>query len=159
MTNLPKRKSLRLKGYDYSTEGFYYLTICTENRKLLLSKILTDEQDMAYVELTEFGLIADSYLKTFPGIDQYVIMPNHIHLIAWKTNGKNIANDVRTFKNLVTKKIGQSIWQTSYYDHIIRDEKDYLIRVKYIEDNPARWKEDEYAQGLQPTSLMNTSRP
>ena len=82
---------------------------------------------------------------TIPGIDQYVIMPNHIHMIILKSNGRSIENDIRSFKTLVTKQIGEKIWQSSYYDHIIRNEADYLTKAKYIEDNPARWQEDEYA--------------
>ena len=149
MSNLPKRKQLRLKAYDYSTDGAYYLTICTAERKCLLSEITVDKQGVAAVQLTGLGAIAESFIKTIPGIDKYVIMPNHIHMIILKTNGKSIVSDIRSFKALVTKKIGQKIWQDRYYDHIIRDENDYLIRAKYIEDNPARWSEDEYAVELQ----------
>ena len=78
------------------------------------------------------------------GIDKYVIMPNHIHFIIHKTDGKNIANDIRSFKGLTTKKIGFPIWQRYYYDHVIRDKDDYLIKWNYIFENPAKWEEDEY---------------
>ena len=71
-------------------------------------------------------------------------MPNHIHMIIHKTNGKSIANDVRSFKALTTKKTGVGIWQDSYYDHVIRDEQDYLIKWNYIDSNPAKWLDDEY---------------
>jgi REP element-mobilizing transposase RayT len=51
---------------------------------------------------------------------------------------------VRSWKTLVSKEVGRSIWQRSYYDHIIRDEQDYLIKAKYIAENPARWEKDDY---------------
>ena len=51
---------------------------------------------------------------------------------------------LRSFKVMVSKEIGQSIWQRSYYDHIIRDEEDYINHLRYIEDNPAKWSEDKY---------------
>ncbi len=56
----------------------------------------------------------------------------------------NIPNIIRSFKTLVTKELGFSIWQTSYYDHIIRDEEDYLIKAQYIDDNPAKRQSDKY---------------
>ena len=71
-------------------------------------------------------------------------MPNHIHMIIHKTDGKPIASDIRSFKVLVTKSIGKSIWQRSFYDHIIRNEADYLIKWKYIDENPAKWADDDY---------------
>ena len=144
MKNHPTRKWPRLREFDYSSEGFYFLTICTEGRNCLLSNIMQTENSEPYVKLTEYGEIAETYILGIAGIDKYVIMPNHIHLILHKTNGKPIASDVRSFKGLVTKKLGKSIWQDYYYDHVIRDENDYLTKWNYIENNPAKWIEDEY---------------
>ena len=56
----------------------------------------------------------------------------------------SVPNLIRSFKVLVSKEIGQSIWQRSYHDHIIRDEEDYINHLRYIEDNPAKWLEDKY---------------
>ena len=103
---------------------------------------------MAYQK--NLGYIVEQQILAIPkrfstvSLDAYVIMPNHIHLILHKTNGKPIASDVRSFKGLVTKKLGKSIWQDYYYDHVIRDENDYLTKWNYIENNPAKWIEDEY---------------
>ena len=144
MPEYPKRKWSRLKDYNYSTDGYYFLTICTENRKCILSNIFVDENQTATVKLTPYGVIADRFIQSIPGIDKFVIMPNHIHMIIHKTNGKSIASDVRSFKGLTTKKIGKSIWQDYYYDHIIRDEEDYLTKWNYIDGNPEKWLEDEY---------------
>ena len=144
MQHFAQRKWPRLKNYYYSSEGFYFITICTKNRKRFLSRIEANPGETARLLLSEYGRVVESYLVSFPGIEKYVIMPNHIHLIVHKTNGKSICDDVRSFKGLVTKKIGKSIWQDSFYDHVIRDEADYLIKWNYIEENPEKWAEDEY---------------
>ena len=144
MQHFAQRKWPRLKNYDYSSGGFYFITICTKNRKRFLSRIEANPGETARLLLSEYGRVVESYLVSFPGIEKYVIMPNHIHLIVHKTNGKSICDDVRSFKGLVTKKIGKSIWQDSFYDHVIRDEADYLIKWNYIEENPEKWAEDEY---------------
>ena len=144
MPEYPRRKRNRLKDYDYATNAYYYLTVCTKNRECILSEISVDKQSNAVVKLTPYGEIAESFLRSIPGIDKYVIMPNHIHMIIHKTNGKSLVSDIRSFKGLTTKKIGKSIWQNYYYDHIIRDEEDYLIKWNYIDSNPGKWSEDEY---------------
>ncbi len=95
---LPQRKQLRLKEYDYSQEGYYFITICTKNRKELLSKILSNSKDKSdnvgvavlgdpQIELTKIGRIVEKYLQNYNKffenifVDEYVIMPNHIHFI------------------------------------------------------------------------------
>ncbi|MBQ7144311.1 MAG: transposase [Oscillospiraceae bacterium] len=144
MPNYPQRKPLRLKDHDYSADGYYFLTICTKEKRCILSSITVGAQLDAVVKLSPYGMAAETYIKSIPGIDSYVIMPNHVHMIIHKANGKSIASDVRSFKALTTRKLGVSIWQDYYYDHIIRDEADYLTKRRYIEENPAKWSEDEY---------------
>ena len=144
MSDCPDRKKLRLTDYDYSKDGFYFLTVCTKERKHILSEIVSDDERRAAVKLSPWGTIVRSYIETIPGIDKYVIMPNHVHMIIHKTNGKSLSSDVRSFKGLVTKKIGSAIWQKSFYDHIIRSREDYLEKWRYIDENPARWADDEY---------------
>ena len=86
---LKNRKSTRLKNYDYSTTGAYFLTICTKHRKNILSKIYvgTDFHDCPKIELSKFGNVADKYINQLNkfydniSLDNYVIMPNHIHLL------------------------------------------------------------------------------
>ena len=138
------RKWPRLREHDYSSDGYYFITVCTKDKAHLLSSIRTAQDGAAFSLLTEYGRTAESFLVNIPGIDQYVIMPNHIHMIIHKTDGKSIANDIRAFKGLVTKKIGKGIWQDYYYDHIIRNEDDYQTKCKYIAENPAKWAEDAY---------------
>ena len=146
------RKPNRLKNYDYSSQGAYFITICTLDRKCILSHIVGGDALIApQTNLTHFGEIAREYIESMPGIDKYVIMPNHIHLLIaidgpMKASAPTISvpNLIRSFKVLVSKEIGQSIWQRSYHDHIIRDEEDYLNHLQYIENNPAKWSKDKY---------------
>jgi len=146
------RKPNRLKNYDYSSQGVYFITVCTKDRKCILSQIVGGDVLIApQTNLTHCGEIARKYIESMPGIDKYVIMPNHIHLLIaidglMKASAPTISvpNLIRSFKVLVSKEIGQSIWQRSYHDHIIRDEEDYINHLQYIEDNPAGWLEDKY---------------
>ena len=160
-----KRKHSRLKVYDYANSGCYFITFCTKDRAHVLSRIvgrgaLTPPQ----VELTEIGKIAAEVIErtsmVYPGIsiDNYVIMPNHVHLLirVSPVNGgvraprptdnrsMSIPEVVKAIKSITTRKIGTKIWQTSFYDHVIRDDEDYQTRFRYIEENPAKWQQDKY---------------
>ncbi|MBQ3072391.1 MAG: transposase [Oscillospiraceae bacterium] len=80
-------------------------------------------------------------------------MPNHIHLllrVEKNEQARTIPRIIQQTKGSVTKQIGSNIWQSRFYDHIIRDENDYLIRAKYIADNPAKWAQDDYYAAEQP---------
>lgn len=120
--NLPVRKRLRLNYYDYSKEGAYFITICIKNRVELLGKIKNDK-----IKLTKEGIIVQNNIlnisKIFEGIDieEYVVMPNHIHvMVIIKRQESRITIDriIKQYKSIVTKQIGYSIWQRSYYEHI-----------------------------------------
>ena len=146
MTNLPNRKPNRLKGYDYAGNGAYFITICTKGRKCILSRIPVGNAALSVpkIELTAIGKIVEEHLRLMPGMDKYVIMPNHVHLIVIKNKTeKSISEDIRTLKSVVSRAVGRPIWQKSFYDHIIRDEEDYLTKAEYIENNPSKWIEDE----------------
>lgn len=146
--NLPVRKRLRLKKFDYSKEEIYFITICIKNRIELLGKIIA----MNYIELTKIGNISEQYIKKIEAkyknikLDEYIIMPNHIHLllIVNKQNEITISRIIKQYKMHVSKIIGYSIWQKSFYEHIIRDEKEYWKIKKYIKDNIINWKQDKY---------------
>jgi len=162
--NLPKRKPTRLKGYDYSCPGAYFITMCTKDREQLLSKIIvgTGVLDCPQCILTSYGEFAEKHLMNMSNfyqkikIDKYVIMPNHIHMIIKISesdfqNGPSgtpvptnslIAHFVSTFKRFCNKEYGKNIWQRSYHDHIIRDEDDYRRIWQYIDTNTIKWKED-----------------
>ena len=161
--NLPQRKDLRLKNYDYSTQGVYFITICVENRRKILSNVVGgDVPDAPYVELTLYGNIVDKHMNQLNdfyeniSVEQYVIMPNHIHLIlfvnkdgASRTSPPTVKQHsvvpafVSTFKRFCNREIGENIWQRGFYDHIIRDKRDYEEISKYIHENPLKWQFDE----------------
>ena len=147
---LPKRKPNRLCEYDYSQNGAYFVTFCTQNRCRILSSIVGDD---AHIVPKPYGIVAEKYIRNVPEIEKYVIMPDHIHMIIRLDNGSmwastptdrkpqhnRISNIVRSIKTLVTKEIGKSIFQRSYYDHVIRNQQDYNEIWEYIENNPRKW--------------------
>ena len=147
---LPKRKQNRIPDYDYSQNGAYFITICIQDRKPILSQIVGDD---AHIVPNPYGRIAEKYIRNVPQIEKYVIMPDHIHMIIRLDNGSmwespptdakpqhnRISNIVRSIKVLVAKEIGQSIFQRSYYDHVIRNQQDYDEIWEYIENNPRKW--------------------
>ena len=108
--NFPKRKDIRLKNYDYSTPGAYFITICTENRSQILSQIVggdvldapnnvrcelgvSNANAPIKIKLSAYGKIADKYINQLNDfyddikVDRYVIMPNHIHIMLFVGNG------------------------------------------------------------------------
>ena len=144
---LPVRKNIRLNYYDYSKKGTYFITICIKNRIEILGKINNNQ-----IKLTKEGIIAQKNITNIEKIyrnteiEDYVIMPNHIHMmITLKEQNKiKIPRIIKQYKNIVTKQIGYSIWQKSYYEHIIRTEKDYYKIKEYIRNNVMNWKQDKY---------------
>ena len=138
------RKHNRLTDYNYSSNGIYFVTICTRDHKKVLSEIVGDD---AHIVPKPYGKIVEKYIRNEPAVEKYVIMPDHIHMLVRIDNGtmwassptKNVSSVVRSIKILTTKEIGKTIFQRSYYDHIIRDENDYVEHIKYIENNPAKW--------------------
>ena len=156
MTENQIRKPLRIPKFDYAAPGAYFVTICTKNRQQCLGTVVVgaDAHIGPRVELSEYGKIVEKYMQRIPGIGKYVIMPNHIHMIIeilteegsmWaSTPTQSVSQRVRSFKTLVSKEIGVSLWQRSFYDHVIRSEAEYLEIWQYIDENPAHWAEDEY---------------
>jgi REP element-mobilizing transposase RayT len=154
------RRSIRLFGYDYSQPGAYFVTICTYNRELSLEA----EQVEEIVRSAWASLPA-----RFPHVvlDEFVIMPNHIHgiVILVPTTGAPLDSDtasrgaassaptlgrvIRAFKSLsaieanrIMNRSERPFWQRNYYEHIIRDEDELDIIRQYIRDNPLRWDQD-----------------
>lgn len=166
-TDYPQRKSNRLKGYDYAQSGAYFVTICTSDKKCILSKVESQSRrDRAcpcpQIKLTYLGNIC---VQTFKEIEKrfavritdYIIMPNHIHLIIFVDSVERtaaravptISDIIGSYKSIVANKWLRvckhngikmnGIWERSFYDHIIRDDEDYYIKARYIEENLIRW--------------------
>ena len=154
---LPKRKSTRLKNFDYSSTGAYFVTICTKDRKMLFAPVGADSISARMIERTFLETI-----EKYNGVDSpiYVVMPNHFHAIitisrADIESAPTLSEIVQSFKRystieytkMVKKGIlppfDKQIWQRSFYDHIIRNRDDYNEVFKYIYENPIRWYYDE----------------
>lgn len=153
---LLKRKPIRLKNYDYSSTGVYFITVCAYKRKQLFwNNVGTGIARPQEFVLSPYGHIVDNAIqnisKKCPAItvDKYVIMPNHIHLLLQihSVDGRpmvapTISTAIQQMKGYVTKQIGFPVWQKRFQDHIIRNENDYIEIWQYIENNPIKWKED-----------------
>ncbi len=156
---LPKRKPTRLKDYDYSQNGGYFVTLCSHNKQCIFSRVVGGGAfDAPQNHLSETGKIAEKYILSTNNIsdvtvDKYVIMPNHIHLILIVNNvggtsrapsptNNIISHTISTFKRFVNKEVGNNVFQRSFHDHIIHDERDYLKIWNYIDTNPEKWSED-----------------
>ncbi len=170
---LPQRKSIRLKGYDYSQPGAYFVTIVTQNRENLFGEIVDDK-----MILNEYGKIVDKFWHSLPEkyqnieLDEFIVMPNHIHGIIIinervirelpQRESPKRENDIKNrrkmilpkiigyFKmntakqiNILRKTLGLPVWQRNYYEHIVRNE-DELNRIReYIINNPLKWNLDK----------------
>ena len=153
--DLPKRKPTRLKNYDYSSCGAYFITICTHKKQKILCDIVGEGLcALPITKLTPIGeavkvsikYIADNYGNI--SVDKFVIMPNHIHLIITNQTGGHgdpplqIYDIIGNFKSFTTHKYGKTLWQRSFHDHIIRGKNDYLKIWNYIDTNPQKWQDD-----------------
>ena len=155
---LPKRKKNRLENYDYSSCGAYFITVCTLGRKKYFWKNVGAIIDRPpKIELSSNGKIVDEAIQNITSIypslslESYVIMPNHIHLLlrvrvdeyGRPMVAPTMSQVVKQLKGFVSKQVGISIWQKSFYDHIIRNREDFEEHLRYIYENPIRWYYDE----------------
>ena len=155
MTNdpRPRRRSLRLPGYDYSQAGAYFITACTQNRVMLLGEVID-----CSVRLNELGTIVQQTWDDLPthyqgiDLDAFVVMPKHLHGIMILSDQYErrhaISEIMRGFKTFSARRVNERagkrgvLWQRGYYEHVIRNEK-ALDRIRaYIANNPARWADD-----------------
>jgi REP element-mobilizing transposase RayT len=152
MENTPERKSIRLKGHDYAQAGVYFTTICTKDKAFFFWDAGTAKH-IGRPCLFDVGMAVDTAINNIPKIydgvlvDKYNIMPNHVHLILQITSsGRTVAvpTIINQMKGYVTRIIGKSVWQGRFNDRIIRDEKEYLLIWKYIDENPLKWEDDRY---------------
>ncbi len=174
---LPK-KTIRLPDYDYSSPGAYFVTICTHDRRCILSRITVGalhEAPAVSLRLSEIGQIVKELIEVLPSrytdlaVEHYVIMPNHIHLLL-RIDAKRALREapLRADKSrsLLAKAIGYlkmnsskrahqkypdlALWQRSFHEHVIRSERDWRDIWEYIDRNPAGWAEDRYFEQQKP---------
>ena len=147
-----------MNGYDYSNAGVYFVTVCTKDKKpLLWNNVGASIARPQSANLSVYGKIVDDAIRQIPihypdvNIDNYVVMPNHIHLllsIEGNIDGRpvvapTISRVIQQMKGYVSKQIGYSIWQKLFIEHIIRNERDYIEHYTYIDNNPIKWELDE----------------
>jgi REP element-mobilizing transposase RayT len=162
------RRSIRLKGYDYSRAGAYFITICTHGRECLLGDVVDGE-----MRSNEYGdIVCDEWLKLpkrYPDIklDAFGVMPNHthaiitIHAVVGAIHELPLRNDTKHRRTMLIPKIvgyvktntakrinlsrnthGTRVWQRNYHEHVIRDETDLSRIREYIVNNPRKWDMD-----------------
>ena len=160
-----RSQSRRLRHWDYSTSGGYFVTICTHLRKPFLGKIENDEMHLSALgKIVAQEWVKTAVLRESVELDEYVVMPNHLHgIIILKPvetprrgvikSGEIKVNTIGTiigqFKAACTRRIRAGhtrdfTWQSRFYDHVIRDETDLQRIRKYIRDNPKKWALDKY---------------
>jgi len=170
-TQIPQRRSIRLKDYDYSQEGAYFVTICTQNNITMFGKITSGK-----MHLNKFGSIVNDCWREMPShfpnveIDAFVVIPNHMHGIVNIVDNRRgevtspapkgaataplrkhtLGQIIAYFKYQTTKSINQihqtpgiRIWQRNYYEHVIRNETDLNDVRQYIINNPLQWDMDK----------------
>ena len=161
----PKRKLPRLRSYDYATPGAYFITICTHEKRCVFGNIVQGNNvGEAHLVYSPIGEIARKCLLNVAAhyenvkVDNWVIMPNHVHILLQVTEGLNpfptkkfdISNVVGKYKAAVTRAVGNAfmhsgrLWQSSFYDHVVRNDEDYQNIWKYISGNPSKWLEDRF---------------
>ncbi len=158
------RRSIRLQGYDYSQAGLYFVTICTMDRECLFGDVIDGQ-----MRPSSAGMIVQQALEQLPArfshvtVDQYIVMPNHVHAIIALSGLPTDVSDtpattgsghpaglgeiICAFKASTTRSIRLQTtssfgWQRNYYEHIIRNEQSLQRILQYIVDNPARWSTD-----------------
>ena len=161
-SNTRNRRSIRLRDYDYSRPGAYFVTICTKGHVNIFGDIVGGE-----IKLNELGKIVLQCLYDLPShyshvkLDEFIVMPNHIHgifilvgvgfkpapTIDKKRHG--LSEVIRAFKTFSSRKInklhktsGTSVWQRNYYERVVRDEDELNKIRQYISDNPIKWELD-----------------
>ena len=160
---LPQRKPIRLPSYDYSTNGAYFITVCTHKKqKIFWKDCRVDPCGQPCIVYSELGEIAQNCISVIEEkfnivVDKYAIMPDHIHLLISMSDyekrltarvNPTISQVVGAYKSIVSnewltcckeknKKMGE-IWQRSFFDHVIRGPQDYEEIWHYIDENPLR---------------------
>ena len=160
---------MRLRGYDYSGVGAYFITVCVDERRLAFGRACEET-----IALNLYGKIVaheweqTALMRERVELDEWVVMPNHFHGLLWFTepplqthNGPksglwrapdSLGSLVGGWKGAVSSAIKKqreakgwpqiTVWQRGYHDHIVRDERELEFIRRYIRENPARWNQD-----------------
>lgn len=154
----PTRKIIRLQNYDYGESGAYFITLCTYNKEKLFGDIWADS-----ISAHMIARVFENTINSFSKIScpKYVVMPNHFHAIvvierADTRSAPTLMDIVQAFKSKATVEyirlvkeglappFYKHLWQRSFYDHVIRNDRDYQEIWKYIDENPQKWQLDKF---------------
>jgi putative transposase len=165
-----RRRSIRLKDFDYTAGALYFVTICADRTRCIFGRVVDGETRLNLLgRIVEDEWTKSLELRRHIDLDAYVIMPNHFHaIVALFDQGarsaplrgkrlqdgmqeKSLASLIAGFKASATRRAAAAlprlrtpIWQRNFYEHVVRDDRD-LERIRgYVEANPARWEEDSY---------------
>lgn len=150
--NRHNRRSIRLKGYDYSLAGFYFITICAYQRRSLFGQVIDGE-----MVLNSAGEIVHHHWMNLKQqhphimLDEFIVMPNHFHgILGLDGRSRSLSEIIRGFKTFSARRINQiykakgtSVWQRNYYEHIIRNAISHQKIRHYIQNNPQSWQVDQ----------------
>ena len=162
--DLPQRTKIRMEGYDYSSQGAYFITICVTDRHALLWDLSVDIIQSNPPPLSQYGMIVEAAIQQIPAhyrnvcLDKFCIMPDHVHIIVFilpdesrhhpqgnaneKLNHATISTLVGSMKRWVSKQLGFSLWQKSFHDRVLWNQRDYHEVWEYIDENPIHYAED-----------------
>lgn len=164
------RHSIRLKDFNYSSGDIYFVTIVAQDRQCIFGQI-----NDGLLTLSPAGLMVEKWImempRKFTGIllDDYIIMPTHVHFIIVHIGSDlcvspvgeqvyvspKLSGMVQWFKTMTTNDyikgikddcflpFNKRLWQRNYHEHIIRDENEWKIKQNYIKNNPSNWNKDE----------------
>ena len=148
----------------YDENGAYFITICTLDKANRFWSVGAANRRPPEC-LSPMGRVAAEKIRMIEvlheavHVDHYVVMPNHVHLLLRIENGgrriaaPTIMSVINQYKGAVSKAVGQSVWQKSFHDHVVRDDEDYRRIWEYIDANPGKWTEDRY---FVPDPCINT---
>ena len=169
--DLHHRRSIRLRHYDYSQNGAYFVTLCIQNRECLFGEITESRitlNEYGKVTTNSWNWLSERYAAV--DLDAWIVMPNHLHGVILFSEGagnglglggsrtaptkeetrKPLGRVIGAFKTVSTKRINElrstptvPVWQRNYYEHVIRNDNDLARIREYIADNPAGWADDE----------------
>ena len=151
------RKAMRMRQFDYSSQGAYFVTIVTNNRKSLFGQVVDGEMihnDAGLMVAKEYENLEHHFNGM--GCMDYVVMPNHFHCLIYldKDNGILLPKVIEYFKSITTHKyilgvkangwqrFDQKLWQRNYWDDIIFNGLQFEMVQRYILLNPSRWNKD-----------------
>jgi REP element-mobilizing transposase RayT len=147
MQAVERRKRLRLAEFDYATSGTYFVTVCARDRRCIFGRIEEDRMLLSRLgHIVEGALRGISDFHPGVGLDASIVMPNHVHAVVVLDRDQfrppAVPAVIGAFKARASRRAGRALWQRSYFDRVVRSERELAAYRGYIETNPLRWAID-----------------